>query len=135
MVLSWIGAFAVPANALLFLLRVNAVYHDFRLAKCGFIFLWSLVFILTSLTAPWGFEGLNIGPTQFCTVSGVAKFEAAVFVTMTMFDTAVFLSITVRVLSLSSATTLRSRVKAFTKGQGMSELTKALLQTGQLYYL
>ncbi|KAK7683723.1 hypothetical protein QCA50_013099 [Cerrena zonata] len=39
---AWIGALSAPLNALLFLVRVNSVYHHSRLAAVGFIFLWLL---------------------------------------------------------------------------------------------
>ncbi|KAK7683724.1 hypothetical protein QCA50_013100 [Cerrena zonata] len=132
-IVAWLGAFAAPINALLFLIRVTGVYHDSRPAIMVFTILW--LSTLTSLAAPWGFHGIKIGPTSFCIPTGFGKFDGVPFILITIFDTVVFIAITIRVLSISMVNTWRSRLRAFTSGQGMGKLTGALLQTGQLYYL
>ncbi|CAL1707958.1 unnamed protein product [Somion occarium] len=132
-VLSWFGAFAVPCNGLLFFLRVRGVFHHSRLTVAGFAILW--LSTLSALSAPFGFQPVNIGPTAFCLIGGAAKYSAAGFVTIAIFDTIVFSAITFRVLSFAVEDTWRGRIRAFMKGQGVGHVSKALLQTGQLYYL
>ena len=57
----------------------------------------------------------------------------------TTFDTAVFLAVSYRLLEQYSAEldgTWSSRMRMFFKGQGMTgNISRLLLQTGQLYYL
>ena len=99
---------------------------------CGFTLLW--LSTLTSTVAPWGYKGSNIGPTQYCIPEGTAKYNGVSFVLLTVFDTTVFIAITLRVMSVSMLDTWTSRRIAFVQGRGLGRLTGALLQTGQLYY-
>ncbi|KAK7687675.1 hypothetical protein QCA50_008890 [Cerrena zonata] len=130
---AWFGAFSAPTNALLFLIRVNGVYHHSRLATVLFTLVWSSTFM--SFVSPWAIHGSNIGPTSYCMVRVVAKYDGIVFATMATFDTVVFLAISFHVLSISSADTWHLRFMAFIKGRGIGRLSRALLQTGQLYYM
>ena len=51
-------------------------------------------------------------------------------------DTFVFLAISYRMVSLSTVSgTWTARAKAFFTGDGMYHLSKALLHSGQIYYL
>ena len=131
-VVALFGALSAPLNALLFLLRVVGVYHHSRLVMCGFTVLW--LSTLASIVAPWGYKGSNIGPTQYCIPEGTAKYNGVSFVLLTVFDTTVFIAITLRVMSVSMLDTWTSRRIAFVRGRGLGRLTGALLQTGQLYY-
>ena len=131
-VVALFGALSAPLNALLFLLRVVGVYHHSRLVMCGFTVLW--LSTLASIVAPWGYKGSNIGPTQYCIPEGTAKYNGVSFVLLTVFDTTVFIAITLRVMSVSMLDTWTSRRIAFVQGRGLGRLTGALLQTGQLYY-
>ena len=132
-IVAWLGTFAAPLNASLFLIRANSVYHDSRRARVIFTFLWLCT--LTSLAAPWGFHGVKIGPTSFCIPAGFGKFDGVPFFLITIFDTVVFISISLRVLSLSLANNWRDRMRTFASGRGMGTVSRALLQTGQIYYL
>ena len=131
-VVALFGALSAPLNALLFLLRVVGVYHHSRLVMCGFTVLW--LSTLASIVAPWGYKGSNIGPTQYCIPEGTAKYNGVSFVLLTVFDTTVFIAITLRVMSVSMLDTWKLRRIAFVGGRGLGRLTGALLQTGQLYY-
>lgn len=132
---TWITSFAISSNALLFLIRVNTVYHDSRLARTVFTLLWLATF--ASLVGPWAVDSSKIGsgPASFCAITTAAKYTGTVWAISALFDTVVFIAISIRVLSLSLASTWRSRFKAFIRGQGLGRLTRALLKTGQLYYL
>ena len=131
-VFTWFASFSAPVNALLFLFRVNGVYHDSKPAVAVFTFLWFTTCL--SFTSPWALNGSNIGPTPYCIVSKVSKYEAVAFITISLFDTVVLLAITYRLLSISLVSTWGSRWKAFIKGQGMGKVSKMLLHTGQCYY-
>ncbi|KAK7687676.1 hypothetical protein QCA50_008891 [Cerrena zonata] len=127
------GGLATPINSLLFLIRVNGVYHHSRLAMIVFTFLW--LSTCTAMMGPWTSKGSIIEHTSFCVVSHTHKYSGVVFFLLTIFDTIVFLAITLRVISISLSNSRSSWLKAFSKGKGMGKLSKALLQTGQLYYL
>ncbi|KAK7683063.1 hypothetical protein QCA50_013735 [Cerrena zonata] len=131
-VLAWLGALAVPFNALLFLLRVNGVYFESRVAMGGFTLLWLTTFI--SLTAPFGSRALNIGPTPFCMISHDVKLGGAGAVPLAVFDTIVFFAITIRVLTFTVEDTWKARLDALLKGRGIGQVSKGLLRTGMLYY-
>ena len=132
-VVALFGALSAPLNALLFLLRVVGVYHHSRLVMCGFTVLW--LSTLASIVAPWGYKGSNIGPTQYCIPEGTAKYNGVSFVLLTVFDTTVFLAISFRISTYGMADNWQGRMKAFVTGNGMGNVSKALLKTGQLYYL
>lgn len=85
---------------------------------------------------PWTTTSSTIGPTSFCIVDHTVKFSGAVYILVTVFDTAVLLAVTLHVISISFASTRPGLwLRALTKGEGMGKLSKVLLQTGQLYYL
>ncbi|CAL1707946.1 unnamed protein product [Somion occarium] len=123
----------MPYNALLFFIRVRGVFLDSRKISAGFLVLWLLT--LSALSEPFGFQASHIGPTPYCIVVNVSKFTSIGFITVTLFDTSVFVGITLRMLSFSFENTWRGRLKMFLSGKGMGHVSRALLQTGQLYYL
>ena len=87
------------------------------------------------MTGPWSSKGTTIGPTSFCILNTSHKYSGIVFILLAVFDTVVFLAIAWRVLSIALARAQYSWFEAFTGGKGMGKVSKALLQTGQLYYL
>jgi hypothetical protein len=53
-----------------------------------------------------------------------------------VYDTLIFLMISYRVVSISMVSdTWSARAKSFVRGDGLHHLSKALLQSGQAYYL
>lgn len=131
--LAWLGAFAVPANAALFLLRAKGVYGHSSITTAVFTFLWLTTF--ASMTLPFGATASNVGPTPFCVINTSDRYSGVGFVTITVFDTSVFIAITFRILSYTIETTWKARFGALIKGQGTGHISRTLLQTGQLYYL
>lgn len=95
--------------------------------------LWLATF--SAITAPFGVDGTHIGTTQFCINSDVKSFSSAGLIVGAAHDTLVFLAITVRLLMYSLADTWTARFRAFFSGRGMGNISKALLHTGQQYYL
>ena len=127
------GAIAMPMNALLFLIRVNAVYHHSRLAMMIFILTWLPT--CTTIMSPWSIVGSNIGPTSYCIISSTTKHAGFIFLIFTLFDTVIFIAVTLHILSMSSLPSRGSWFKTCINGKGLGKLSKALLYTGQLYYL
>ena len=123
----------MPMNALLFLIRVNAVYHHSRLAMMIFILTWLPT--CTTIMSPWSIVGSNIGPTSYCIISSTTKHAGFIFLIFTLFDTVIFVAVTLHILSMSSLPSRGSWFKTCISGKGLGKLSKALLYTGQLYYL
>jgi hypothetical protein len=89
-----------------------------------------------SLTVPFAIDGAHIGPTNRCVNSEAKPYFSVGIIVSTINDTLVFFAITYRILLHNSLTDKWSeRWGGFLNGRGMAHVSKALLQTGQLYYL
>ncbi|CAL1707959.1 unnamed protein product [Somion occarium] len=132
-IFAWLGSLAIPCNCFLFFLRVRGVFLHDRWIVAGFFVLW--LSTLGSFAEPFGFQSGHIGPTQYCLIAGVHKSSSTGFITLAIFDTSVFVGISLRVISYSIEDTWRGRLKMFLRGKSMGNVSRALLQTGQMYYL
>ncbi|KAJ6454675.1 hypothetical protein C8R45DRAFT_1037680 [Mycena sanguinolenta] len=123
------------STAMLFLIRVTAVWHPNKIAYVVFSTLWIAV-LGTSIAAPIGIRGAHIGPTMQCTTTAVpANVELSV-ISLLINDTAIFLAINYRILAHTIAVdSPMTRLRAFFGGNGLSTLTQALLESGQHFYL
>ncbi|CAL1706715.1 unnamed protein product [Somion occarium] len=126
----WFEAFSLILNSLLFLFRALAVFSLSPKIKALFSFLWLIT--LTALTIPFS-STLNIGPV--CNIDDVKPFISVSFALVTTFDTAVFVAISLEVLRYNLVDTRRKGFISFVCGQGLGQVSRALLLTGQLYYL
>ncbi|TCD61989.1 hypothetical protein EIP91_007653, partial [Steccherinum ochraceum] len=131
--IGWCGACALPLNSLLFFFRIRAVFSQNTPVIAFFFFLWLATF--SAISAPFGVDGTHIGTTRFCVNSDVQSFSSAGIVVGAVHDTLVFLAITTRLVMFSLADTWVERFKAFLSGKGMGNVSRAVLHTGQLYYL
>ena len=129
----WFGAFALPLNSMLFLLRIRAVFNESKFVKGAFTVLW--LSTLSAFVAPFTAVAEHIGPTKTCVVIKVTDFSSAGFFATGVFDTLVFLAISARTIMDTPASGWKSRIKLFFLGGRMSPIYKTVLQTGQLYYL
>lgn len=132
--IGWCGAFALPLNSLLFFFRIRAVFSTSWMTQLFFFCTWLGVFG-GALTAPFGVDGVHIGTTMNCVNSNVKAYSSAGSIVVALNDTMVFIAISVRLLMYSLADTWDERFKVFFSGRGMGNMSKSLLQTGQLYYL
>lgn len=132
---AWFGAIAAPCNTLLFFIRIRGIFHDSPKIIAIFALLWFST--CASLTAPLSFSGVNVDLiNRVCLMTDVKPFGVTAFLTIFVFDTAVFIAITIRVLSISLANTWRGRLRLFfLNGDSLGHITKVLLHSGQLYYL
>ena len=130
-----VGTVAVPANSFIMFLRVRAVYSQSTLVVYAFAFLW-VATVAGCVTAPFSLKGIHIGTTQRCIDSEVKAYGSAGIVISAVNDTLIFLAITYRLLFHHiTSSSWSSRVHSFFRGDGMGEVSKLLLQTGQLYYM
>ncbi|KAJ6454638.1 hypothetical protein C8R45DRAFT_1189224 [Mycena sanguinolenta] len=100
------------ATAMLFFLRVTAVWHPSKIAYVLFSMLWIAV-LGAGITAPLG-----------------------ILIIPLVNDTAIFLAINYRILAHTmAANSLTAHLRVFFGGTGQSALSRASLQSGQHFYL
>ncbi|KAF7373774.1 hypothetical protein MSAN_00589100 [Mycena sanguinolenta] len=123
------------ATAMLFFLRVTAVWYPSKIAFAVFSILWIAV-LGAGITASFGIRGAHIGPTMQCITTTVpADIEVAVIMPL-INDTAIFLAITYCILVHTIvADSVLARLRIFFGGTGLSTLSQALLRSGQHFYL
>ncbi|KAK7695327.1 hypothetical protein QCA50_002518 [Cerrena zonata] len=103
------------------------------MTKAVFILLWSTTFV--ALTGPFSAK-VNLGALG-CNIGQVKPISSLGFVAITVFDTTVFVAISVKVLQINSdwRTPKRSWVVSFIHGHGLTQVSNVLLRSGQYYYL
>jgi len=131
--------FAVSSASYLFFLRIQAVFHQNKLVQGIFAILW-LGVLGGSITVPLATKGAHIAPTQYCINSEVKSFASTAVIMSTINDSLVFLAISVKLLSSDNVEhSAKDRLKMFFStsgnGNGLSSISSALFQGGQIYYL
>jgi hypothetical protein len=132
-----IGSFVIitlPSTSALFFFRVKAVYCNNKIITSFFGFLL-IALVGTSFLIPLAPQVTHVGTTKRCITIGMARFGFVAALINFFLDTLVFVAISVRIVSHSvEGDTFRARMKSFMKGYGLPNLSKSLLQGGQLYY-
>ncbi|KAH8103799.1 hypothetical protein BXZ70DRAFT_868481, partial [Cristinia sonorae] len=128
--IGWMVAITLPLNCLLFFFRIRALFHGNNIVIGIFFVIWLSTF--SAMTAPFSIDGAHMGNTRFCVNTEVKEYGSVGFIVGAVHDTIVFLTITIK---LSTHSAGGSKVKAFVSGGGMGSVSRALLKTGQLYYL
>ncbi|KAF9044987.1 hypothetical protein BJ165DRAFT_1474700 [Panaeolus papilionaceus] len=124
----------IPANSLLFLLRLRAIFDKNRVIVGFFALVWISLFS-TSIAIPWGLEAINIGPTKYCLTFDVKGFVSTPTVIAFASDTLVLLAISWRLMTSSHISPQGIRgVKGMVLGDYLPSFSRALLQGGQRYY-
>ena len=121
----------------LFLLRIYAVFLGHPVVVGFFVFCW-LGVVGSSITIPFSLSGAQIGPTDHCVDTDAKPFSSAGIIASTAFDPLVFIFISWRLLDNAvTGNSIREKVKAFfgLGGGVLPALSKALLSSGQVYYL
>lgn len=79
----------------------------------------------------------QIPRTLLCIETIIAEYDAVPTMLATIYDTLVFLAISYRIVSYSNleGASWRARSRSFFRGNGLYSLSKALLQSGQVYYM
>lgn len=128
------GCLSISSNCLLFLWRIYAVFHGNRIICTIYTVLWFGV-LAAAMTAPFSLSGIRIGTTHYCSTGGVHPYGSGGEVAAAINDTLVFLAVTLELSMKLSAPTWRDRVRVFFSGKGMGDISRAVLQGGQKYYL
>ncbi|KAJ6454577.1 hypothetical protein C8R45DRAFT_1082653 [Mycena sanguinolenta] len=123
------------STAMLFFLRVTAVWHPNKIAYMVFSILW-LAVLGAGITDPVGIRAAHIGPTKQCIDTLIPTNTEVTGIMPLINDTAIFLAITYRILDHTIvADSPMARLRAFFGGRGLSALSRALLESGQHFYL
>ncbi|CAL1708212.1 unnamed protein product [Somion occarium] len=118
----------------MFLLRVQGVFHESRLIVGIFSFLWLATF--ASFTAPFSYGATHIGASSGCTISSVRKGDSGGTIAVALFDTCVFIAISIRIPSYyAPASSWKERIRSLWNTKNMGQISKNILQTGYLYYM
>ncbi|KAJ6607842.1 hypothetical protein B0H10DRAFT_2069993 [Mycena sp. CBHHK59/15] len=127
---------AIPLTSLLFFFRVRAVYCGARTVTIVFGLMW-LAVLGTSLIVPIATHGVNIGPTPYCSLSELAAYAAIIGLNPGLFDTAVFLAISYRLVGNTHVEyhSWKQKASAFFTGAYLPSFSKSLFVDGQIYYM
>lgn len=88
-----------------------------------------------TISVPLAVKGSHIGPTQYCVNAEVKSFSSVAVILSTIFDSLVFSAISFKLMTDSEKKTLKDRIKALIRGNGLSSISKSLFKGGQVYYL
>ncbi|KAF7336025.1 hypothetical protein MSAN_02316200 [Mycena sanguinolenta] len=122
------------STAMLFFLRVTAVWHLNRIAYAVFSILWIAV-LGAGITASLTIRVAHIGPTQQCIETVIPGTTEAMVIMPLINDTAIFLAINYRILAHTIiAGSLMAWLRVFCGGAGLSALSRALIESGQHFY-
>ena len=133
-VISWLSIASLISCSTLFLVRVCSVYHDSKKARILFCLIW-LIKGIGSLVLPFSFAAAPLGPSGPCALSSVTELAFIPILVIDVFDTVVFVAISYRAINFYTMRTHWQRFKAFFTGTEASPVYKALLRTGQLYFV
>ncbi|KAJ6528460.1 hypothetical protein B0H19DRAFT_1194482 [Mycena capillaripes] len=127
---------AIPLTSLLFFFRVRAVYCCARTVTIVFGLMW-LAVLGTSLIIPIATRGVNIGLTPYCSLGDLAPYAETIGLNPGLFDTAVFLAISYRLVGNTHVEyrSWRQKARAFFTGAYLPSFSKSLFIEGQLYYM
>lgn len=129
------NVFIMPCVSGLFFVRLHAVYAGQTKCIAFFAACWFLVlgfFIYDSWQILSRFS--NVGASAQCFV--VKHSDAWGYMANAVYDTLMYLAISWRLAMYpSQAEGWKDRVNTFFTGAGLRGLTKALLRSGQMYYL
>ena len=131
-----LGVVAGWLSMLLFLFRVNSVYHDSLLAKGFFICMWMFACI-GFLAIPTQYTATGpTPPNSLCTVLSIKGFTSIALFPVAIFDLIVFGAISFRVVKVFTPHTHWLGIcKTFVTGADIGAIPRTLLRTGQLYVL
>ncbi|KAJ6454661.1 hypothetical protein C8R45DRAFT_1189299, partial [Mycena sanguinolenta] len=123
------------STAMLFFIRATAVWYPSKIAYVVFSILWIAV-LGAGMTIPLGDRAAHIGPTTQCIIAITPAGTEFALIIPLINDSAIFLAINYRILAHAIvADSSMARLRVFLGGKASSTLSKALLQTGQHFYL
>ena len=132
-----LSAMSVPCHCWIFFTRVRAAYPDSRPVISIFAFLWlcctNLAFC-TILSFPVTVKQIDHGKCAI-SIGYHPIWLSADFIGLTIFDTAVIVAISMRIMTHSIARSWRSKLRLLVFGNEMGYTSRIFLQSSQVYYL
>ncbi|KZP09499.1 hypothetical protein FIBSPDRAFT_938452 [Athelia psychrophila] len=125
-----ITVIAGGATALLFVIRVSAVYEQSNAVKLFFAIFWLATPVSSILVAIYG-RSSHAGSAT-CTISNTQFFTYLCLWIEAAFNTSIFIAITWRIISYSTA--CKAPLWQSFRGAGLPRICRELLQGGQLFY-
>ncbi|KAJ6486612.1 hypothetical protein C8R45DRAFT_930249 [Mycena sanguinolenta] len=114
---------------------ITAVWHSNRIVYAVFSILW-LAVLGAAIVDPVVIRGRHLGPSSYCIDTVIPPSTETTVIMPLINDTAIFLAITYRILAHTIvADSPMARLRAFFGGSGLSALSRALLESGQHFYL
>lgn len=133
LVTNWLISLGLVLNSSSFLLRALAVFADSKLIKALLSLLWLTT--LTALTIPFSATADSDTQRHVCVVTVLRPFAAAGFFTAVLYDTVVFVAISHQVIHASLFDPHSHKLSTRMCGRGLGTVSRALLQSGEYYYL
>ena len=99
----------------------------------GFTALWFSTW--SSFLIPISFNIDDNPDNAICLATETKPWGAIGFFTVLIFDTAVFVAISLKVTAISMDRSWRTRMRMFFTGRETGYISRTLLRSGQLYYL
>ncbi|KAJ7337685.1 hypothetical protein DFH08DRAFT_784035 [Mycena albidolilacea] len=128
----------VSATALLFFLRLRAIWGGDRLITILFGFLW-LAVLGSSTTVPISGTARSVGNPPECLIGHPKSYAGSPGIIITVHDTLVYFAISYRLVSnfshLDGQQTRRVQLKALFSGSNLPAFSKSLFTDGQVYYM
>ncbi|KAF7335950.1 hypothetical protein MSAN_02308400 [Mycena sanguinolenta] len=123
------------ATAMLFFLRVTAVWYPSKIAYVVFSILW-IALLAAGIPTTIEVRGEHIGPTEQCIAMAVPVNTEVVIIIPMINNTAIFLAINYRILAHTIvADSSVARLRVLFGGKGLFRISEALLRSGQHFYL
>ena len=135
----WTDVLSIPCNSWIFFTRVRAVYPDSHLVKWMFFALWCTTFAIfvTPFTTEIASTPLQNGkcltitsPREYQRVASIVS-----MVPLTIFDTAVMVAVSIRMVSYSLSDSWRPKMYCLIFGNEMGNTSRLFLRSSQTYYL
>ncbi|KAJ7657143.1 hypothetical protein B0H17DRAFT_1021288 [Mycena rosella] len=128
----------VSATALLFFLRLRAIYGGDRFITILFGFLW-LAVLGSSMTVPISGTARSVGNPPECLIGHPKSYAGSPGIIITVHDTLVYFAISYRLVSnfshLDGKQTRRAQLTALFSGSNLPAFSKSLFTDGQMYYM
>ena len=133
--IGWLGGVSGSFTTLLFLFRVNSVYHNSAPAKIYFACVW-VVATVGHLVFPLSLSSQPVQPDTLCVIESIKKCGIASAFAVAVFDWTAFWCISLRVVqTFMPEAQWWEKCKVFITGAGTSIIPRVLLRTGHLYIL
>ena len=133
--IGWLCGISGSLTTLLFLFRVNGVYHNSTPAKCYFTCMW-VVTTVGHLVFPLSLSSRPVQLDALCVVDHIKRYGVTSVFIVAIFDWTVFCCISLRVVqTYAPETWWWPKCKIFFTGAVTSTISRDILRTGHLYIL